>query len=296
MTPLQRRLREQPWAFDLSRAVAVVGGGGPVRLRPDLSLAMPAAEVVAAETDGDGWRLTLGIPGLYGAGSPLPSSYTEDLFPEEEDPLRRGVVDLINDRVLHLLVQALRRERDPQVSRDLLGLATGLAGRRFADRIDGDDLLAFAGLLGGRARGADGLERLLGGWSGVACTVEECIPLLTPIPRDQQTSLGGLNTALGSTTIAGEAVVSRATAFRVVVGPLPWNAVDPWLPGGSGLAELCTLTDLANTDALDYEIVLVVETAGMPNIPLGDGRLGLDTRTEGTMDGLRRELVFRTVG
>ena len=293
MTDLRRDLERAPHAFTLLAAVSAAGDG--VRLRPALSLAFPRAEVLAAERNADdAWRLTVGLPGLYGTGSPLPASYTEDLFADGDDELRRGVLDLVNHRVLSLLVDTLRHRRDGTRRARQLALATGLDGRLVGGRIPGEELLAYAGFLAGRCRSADALERILTHRSDVPCAVEECVERWTGIPIEQRTSLGLANATLGQDTIAGESLCSRATAFRIVVGPLPWDRVDPWLPGGDGLADLCALTDLANGDGLDYEIELLVETAGMPCQALGAGRLGLDSRTDGMPADLRRELVHRS--
>lgn len=281
-------------SFSFTAAVAAVGSA--VHLRPTLSLAFPASEVLAAHHINGMWQLTLGLPGLYGANSPLPTSYTEDLLAAEDDPLRRGLYDLLHQRLFRLLADVLDQHREPARQARLLGLFSGLSGRRFGGRIAGEDLLAWSGLLTGRCHGADALERLLSGWSGTPCAVEECIALWTSLPEGQLTRLGAANSTLGSDCVAGGWVLSRATAFRVTVGPVAGDVVDAWLPGGRLLEDLIALTDLLNGDALDVEVVLVVDTAGMSCPALGQARLGRDLRTTGTTAPYRRDLVYRTTG
>ena len=56
-----------------------------VRIRPELSLAFPAADVAKVERDGDNLRVTATFLGLYGPSSPLPTFYTEDLMEESSN-------------------------------------------------------------------------------------------------------------------------------------------------------------------------------------------------------------------
>ncbi len=283
-------------ATSFSFAAALEAAGPDARLRPHLSLAFPASEVVAANHLSGTWQLTVGLPGLYGANSPLPTSYTEDLLAAEDDPLRRGLFDLLHQRLLRLLADVLDHHRAPHQQARLLALFSGLSGRRFSGCIAGEELLAWSGLLTGRCRGADAMERLLSGWSQVPCVVEECIALWTALPPAQVTRLGSTSSTLGSDCVAGGWVLSRATAFRVTVGPVAGSAIDPWLPAGRQLTDLVALIDLLNDDALDVEVVLVVDTADLPCPPLGHARLGRDLRTSGTTAPYRRDLVYRTTG
>ena len=301
---IERALRANPGAFSFVAAVDAAAGGIPlggtaaalehVRLRPHLSLAFPTSEIVAADKDANGiWQVTVGLPGLYGANSPLPTSYTEDLLARDEGDPTRSLLDVVHHRLLSLLHRALHKYRDGDVAVPLQRL-TGLYQKQLAGRIAGDRLLAYAGILAGRARGADTLERVLSHYLDVACQIEQCILLWTPLPSDQITRLGEANSALGVDCVAGDTVCSRATAFRIVVGPLRWDTIDGFLPGGQRLADLHALVGLLNSDALDYEVELLVDTVGVPEIPLGEARLGLDVRTAGDVSAVRRDIVYRS--
>jgi type VI secretion system protein ImpH len=292
---LEAELLAEPERFDLLAALAVTGT--QVRLRPALELAYPRAEVLSAERDQQHqWLLTVGLPGLYGPASPLPSSYTEDLLADEDDSLRRDLLDLVHHRLLQLLADTRQRALGGPDQRRQLSLIAGLSERLVGGRIPGGQLLAFCGLLCARSRSADALTRLLSAWSGVRCAVEQCIERWTRIPLTEQTRLGQANACLGVETVVGDALCSRATSFRVTIGPLSWDRVEPWLPGGPGLADICALTDLLNADAHDYEVVLAVDTQGMPCHGLGSGRLGLDLRTTGEAAGIRYDAVYRSPG
>ncbi len=295
---LQADLAANAPAFSFTAAIAVAGE--QARLRPHLSLAFPATEVVAAECLAGIWHVTLGLPGLYGAHSPLPTSYTEDLLADEpaidSDPLRRGLYDVLHQQVYRLLADVLDHHREPQQDARLIAQFSGLIDRRIGERIPGEALLAWAGLLSGRSRGADALERVLSGWAGVPCVVEECIALWTPLPDDHCTRLGAANSTLAIDCVAGGWFVSRATAFRVEIGPVPWTVMESWLPDGHHLGDTLAVIDLLNGDALDVEVVLVIDTATMPCPPLGAARLGRDLRTTGPAAAVRREVVYRSTG
>lgn len=306
MTPtwLTDALRAEPAAFDFAAAVDAVTGATPlggtdaaaerVRLRPHLSLSFPTAEVVAADETTDGrWHLTVALPGLYGANSPLATSYSEDLLARDDGGLTRGLLDVIHHRLLSLLHRSLHVHRDGDLAGSLQQL-TGLHQRLVGGRIPGEALLAYAGMLAGRARGTDTMERVLGHWCAVPCRIEPCIELWTPLPADQLTLLGQANAALGIDSVAGDQVCSRATAFRITIGPLPWDQVDDFMPHGERLADLHAIVGLLNGDSLDYEVELLIDTDGMPEQPLESSRLGLDLRTAGTIPPMRRELVYRS--
>ena len=82
-----------------------------VRVRPELSLAFPAADLARIEQIDDGYRLTATFLGLYGQASPLPTFYTEDLLEESAADLSasRDFIDIANHRLFALLYQCLTK-------------------------------------------------------------------------------------------------------------------------------------------------------------------------------------------
>ncbi len=285
-------------AVDAAAGAVALGGTSAaaeqVRLRPHLSLAFTTAEVIAAVRDEQGrWQLTVGLPGLYGANSPLPLSYTEDLLALDQPTLTRGVLDVLHHRLLSLLHRALHKYRDGDIA-GVLHRLTGLDQRLSAGRLSSQRLLAYAGILTGRARGADALERMVQHYFNVPCQVEACILRWTPLPDEQRTRLGQAHASLGVDSVAGDTIASRATAFRVILGPLAWDIVDGFQPHGEHLADLQALIGMINGDGLDYEVELIIDSRQAPHLPMGSARLGLDLRTAGTVAAVRRELVYRS--
>lgn len=290
---------------------APLGGTGPaareaLRLRPLLSLAFPTSEVAAIERQrradgGERFRLTVTMPGLYGPASPLPTSFSERLLAEDGDGPMRGLCDLLHHRLLSLLYRILIKHR-PGLGGDrgaaaidherrlrrLLGIPDELPGG-----IPGGHLLACAGLLAMPTRNADALERLLGGWFATGCVIEACIVRWTPLAADTRTRLGHGACRLGLDMVVGERVRSRATAYRVTLGPVPWDVADDFSPDGARHAELLALVQFFDPQQLDAFIELVVDTTGLPPLALGDPRCRLGRAAHGA--GQRGRFAIRTL-
>ena len=78
-----------------------------VRVRPDLSLAFPASDVVRVEQDGTDLLVETTFLGLYGSSSPLPTHYTEDLMDEAsaDSSVSRDFLDILHQRLYQLYFQ-----------------------------------------------------------------------------------------------------------------------------------------------------------------------------------------------
>ena len=87
-----------------------------VRVRPDLSLAFPAADVARVERTGQNGAdllVTTTFLGLYGVSSPLPTHYTEDLMDEAaaDSSVSRDFLDIIHQRLYQLYFQCWSKYR-----------------------------------------------------------------------------------------------------------------------------------------------------------------------------------------
>ena len=81
------------------------GADRSLRIRPDLSLGFPASDVARIEeTPGGpaGYRVTVSFLGLYGASSPLPTFYTEDLIDEmlADSTTTRDFLDIFHHQLI----------------------------------------------------------------------------------------------------------------------------------------------------------------------------------------------------
>jgi type VI secretion system protein ImpH len=257
-----------------------------IRVRPELSLAFPPAEVAGIEKTAYGYLVTVTFLGLYGPDNPLPTYYTEHLLEEMlcDLSVRRDFLDVINQRVYELLYQGLCKYRLPWGERgaelERLCCLMGLVGENWR-RNPGDlrQLLPYAGLLAMRTRSALGLTTLLKGVLEVPVSVVECVECQVPIPPDQVVRLGSRGASLGS-VLLGEEVATRSGKFRVRLGPLDRASYEAFLPGAVKRRTLESLVDVYVKAALvwDLEIVLAPGEAAATTLGSGvGGRLGWDS-------------------
>ncbi len=168
------------------------------RIRPRLSLGFPPADVdrVEERVDEEGARfvLTTTFLGLYGASSPLPTFYTEDLMDEasKDESVSREFWDVVNQRFYQLLFQCWLKYRqffqvaenggedDLERLYSLLGLGEE---RHRADMPAPTTLFRYIGLFTQRPRSALGLKTLLSDALGAApLDVTPCVERRAKIP------------------------------------------------------------------------------------------------------------------
>ena len=280
-------------ALESVRADAVpLGALGPpareaVRLRPQLNLVFPSADVVALDppTGPDlPWTLTTTVLGLYGESSPLPTAYTEQLMSLDEPNAARALLDVINHRLLSFLYRALRKYRvrgDNHTARFAAFLGQDPSASDASSRAAA--LLACAGCLAQRGGSAAGLEAALNWWfPGMQATVETCVPTWTRIAPDQRSQLAGANVALGRDALLGRSIRNRGLTCRVAVRPRSSSEMAAFLPNGASRAELQTLVAAFNPGQLDIQLDVVVDGAAIaPSRCAPGARLGYDTRLGG---------------
>ncbi len=308
MSPAPRLVEDGPtWSF--VRAVeAAAAGGGPigtttppaqetVRLRPVLGFAFPTSDIArverlqpAAEGEPARLRIETTFLGSYGPASPLPSYATEALLAEDSGPAR-DFIDIFNHRMLSLAWRVLTKYRVERSRghadrlRALAGAPPDLPEPALPGEIE---LLSIAGLLAQQPRSASALATALSCWlGGVPVEIEQCAATWTPLPAERQAMLGAANCGLGSDMLAGERILSRTTAFRVVVGPLDAGAFRRFLPGGDGMAAVRALVGEFNSDLLDWDVEVRLAPDAMPPAALGESaRLGWDARLDGEPAGI----------
>lgn len=279
---------------------ARVGHQGPVqkeavRFRPVLDLSFAASDVAGVtRVSRDGqppkYEIATTFLALYGAVSPLPSYFTEQILDQDEESLLREFVDLFHHRLISLFYRAWEKYRfaagfaadgRDAGSRRLLGLLAVDPDRLPpGHRVPAVRLLGFAGLLTQAPRSAASVQALLAEhFEGVPVELQVGVGRWIPVPPDQRARLGAANARLGADLSLGERVFDRGGTFRVAVGPLGLGAFLDFLPGAPRLTELRELVDLVNGDGLDYDIELSLRREEVPALRLGvePGRLGRTT-------------------
>lgn len=263
-----------------------------LRLKPRLSLGFPASGVERIDESGEGvFTITANLLALYGAGSPLPAFYTEDLFGDEEKSGNavKGIIDVVNHRLYLLLYEAwtmyrsmvrIVEEGDDVLIRrfyNLIGLDSDSLGGKIANP---GILLRYSGLFAMNARSAAGLEALLSDALRAPVRVIQMIGRKGIIPDDQKGRLGK-NIRLGLQSSLGRNVQGKGGAFRIEIGPVSTRDYQRLVPGSPDHDLLVSLTGLYVSSPLSWDMEILLDKKEKPRtVCLGSrrfARLGLDT-------------------
>lgn len=283
-----------PQIMRIARQQLGAGGAGElpeipwqerIRVRPDLSLAFPAADVARVERSGADKAdllITTTFLGLYGSSSPLPTHYTEDLMDEAsaDSSVSRDFLDILHQRLYQLYFQCwskyrlfvrIAEEQNPR-DRERLFCLIGLGEKELRDSLpDAWQLVRYAGLFSQFPRSAEGLQTLLRDALGVGkLEVEQCVLRRVPIPADQQMRMGLSGMSLGTTTVLGSEMADRMSKFRIHIGPLSKKEFDTLLPGKPRHDKLASLIRLYILDPFDFDLKLILAARQAEPIRLGD--------------------------
>jgi type VI secretion system protein ImpH len=308
MQALWADVEAQPWAFDffaLLRQVETLQRHQPrigqaarpaqeaLRLgqEPDLDFA-PAA-LASLDRSAAVPRLGVRFFGLLGPQGPMPLHFTEyvrERLHNHSDPTLVRFLDVFHHRLLTLFYRAWAHTQ-PVVHRDRpqsdryaawLGASFGLQpGQRDHDTLPDTAKLYQAGLLGNRSRHAEGLEKLLSQFFGVAVAVRQHVGQWMPLHADDRTRLGtamGRSRAarLGQTATAGSKVWDRQYKFRICLGPLTLKQYLGFLPGQPAWTQLHDWVRLYAGSDKRWDLELCLAGPQLPPPRLGRHlRLGL---------------------
>lgn len=295
-----------------------VGAPDPVRFRANVSFQWKASDVqsIAPSAAPDGPATVtanfLGVasPGIVGS---LPNWYAQRAIAEAADrdqpnPALLEFFALFDDRLLEFCFRAWLRSRlpvqyelqrhDPAadarllpgvVERMLLGVVGfGTPGLAALLPLDPRALVHRAAMLARRPATPEALADSLSAWFGVPFAIEQFTELVVDLEPDQRCRLGDPATALGATTVLGDAVRMRQGKFRLRAGPLDWRRFAGFLPDSDGVADGAMLRELiawvrqATGGEFDYDLQLVLREDSVPVLTFRPGepersRLGLST-------------------
>lgn len=262
-----------------------------VRIRPELSLAFPAADVAKVEGDAAELRITATFLGLYGSASPLPTFFTEELLEEQagDGSVLRHFFDVVHQRLYHLYFECWSKynllhqvvEDNSAAARQRLFCLIGLGEKELAESVpEAFSLLRYAGLLSQFPRSASGLQSLLrDSLQEPNIRILQNIHRRVPIPEDQRLRLGLSGCRLGVDAVLGSHMDDVMGKFRIAIGPLSWEDYNSLVPGTPRYLKLCRLVAFYLPDPLEYDLELILAAGQARPLRLGDpeARLGLNT-------------------
>lgn len=274
----------------------------PIRFHQELSLHFAPSDIASIEEQNVGGKqrflLTTTFLGLLGPSSPLAARLTEDLLrgDEQETAAVKAFYDLFHHRILSLYFRAWKKYRfeasfrsdggDRFTPRALAFVGLDMAATLPRHGLPPSDQLALAPLLALRTRPARSLQIVLERlFPGTSVTIVPFVARRVQIEPSQRVQLGTTNCRLGVDFVAGRSVEDRSGTFRVVIGPLGYEAFDAFIPGGRWHARLRQVVEQFSGGLLQPEVELQVHPDESPRFELGGAR--------GTRLGVGSQLVSR---
>ncbi|MEJ1157582.1 type VI secretion system baseplate subunit TssG [Prosthecomicrobium sp. N25] len=299
-------IQQEPWRFDFFTVMRILEGRNPERprigdsttLREDYVLLgqnpyfeFPASNLERATIDGkDRFRILIKFLGYLGPQGALPDATNAEAYAWllERDEAFPRFLDVFNSRFLQLFFRAwadsrpIAQHERPLDDRfgDYVGSAVGLGSRiyRNLDTVPDALKLAHAGLMAPAAKSAVRLEALIRGVIGLDATVHEFVGSRLPVAREDQTRLGGANSALGDDVMLGSSFYSVSDKIRVRITAKSLKEFETVLPQGRLAEPLADLVLFYLGEAVDWDVELVIRQADTKPVKLGSfGRLGWTT-------------------
>lgn len=263
-----------------------------VEMRHGSSLGYSKGElegVAFTETsEGTTATLTASFFGLGGETTPLPLTMAEEADRDDDHAtIFRGTLDLFHQRLLALLHTAIAGIDHPHTFREdgkdrwteAILAFLGLADRK--STLTPAQLLRLAPILATRVRSPEmleaGLRIVLDGLLDKADIA--CNPFTgewMEIDKPEWSRLGGLNAALGNSTVLGTSVIHRAGAATINVGPLSGTNYREFMPGGEAHTKVQEMLAAFVAAPVQLEMVLSIEDMTYPPGRLGERRIGDD--------------------
>ncbi len=266
-----------------------------MRVHPHPSLDFPGTDIISIEQkeeDPDKYFITATFLGMYGASSPLPTFYTEDLLEEASDDknISRDFIDIINSPTYvlffkcwakySLLYNLVESRRDDMLDRlfCLLGFGTEKIRQSV---LHPTRFLRYIGIATQMPRSAEGLRALISdAISEPSIDIEQCIPAMVEIPADQHCILGRSGHCLGEYASIGSFVSDSTGRFRIHAGPVTESKFQDLWPGGDPFTLIGKFVDYYLDQPLDWDMEIKVDRAEIRPVNLGDAgccRLGWNT-------------------
>ena len=266
-----------------------------LRVRPDLSLAYPESDVSRVEEipgSPSRYAIEATFLGLYGASSPLPTFYTEDLLHERVDDrsVARDFLDILNSPIYSLyfriwskyrLLNRIVENTDAKTLERLYCLL-GLGGEILRGQLpDPFFLLRYSGVATHYPRSAAGLRVLLSDRFGEpSLHIEQCVTRVAVIPPDQRTVLGITGNHLGMDALLGTEIVDRMGKFRIHIGPSGGETLHRFLPDRPDYGEMTGLIRFYLDQPLEWDMEITLHGSEVQSARLGStswSQLGWNT-------------------
>ncbi len=274
----------------------------PVRLGQEAELAFPTSTIAEFKAGSP----AVGVPdvltnrsfGLFGPMGPLPlhlTEYARDRRRNHRDTTMIAFANTFTHRLMTLFYRAWaagqpapsfdRPEQDPFERK--VAAISGFHGKGMAKRDLMPDMAKryFAGHLASGTKTAEGLVSLLQSFFDAEVHLQQFVGAWLDLEPDDRWQLGKA-AGLGQSTSIGTRVWSRASKFRILVGPLSLEEYRRFLPGQGAIERLEAIVRNFAGDALDWDVNVILRATDVPRVALGGANAALGHTT---WVGVRRE-------
>lgn len=264
----------------------------PVRLGQEAEMAFPTSTIADFKVEDDGRaHLTNRAFGLFGPMGPLPlhlTEYARERRRNHRDTTFIAFANTFTHRLMTLFYRAWasgqpapsfdRPEQDPFERK--VAAISGFYGKGLSRRDLMPDMAKryFAGHLASGTKNAEGLVSLLQSFFDAEVHLQQFVGTWLDLEPDDRWQLGK-PAGLGQGTSIGTRVWSRASKFRILVGPLSLAEYRRFLPGQGALERLEAIVRNYVGDALDWDVNVILRAAEVPRVALGGANAALGQTT-----------------
>ena len=306
------QLRADPTKFHLFQALRVIeaehsdmprlgtsrrAAQDKVRLGQEAELAFPTSTIADFQA-GSPAVLTNRAFGLFGPMGPLPlhlTEYARERRRNFRDTTFIAFANTFTHRLMSLFYRAWaagqpapsfdRPDQDPFERK--VAAISGFYGKGLAKRDLMPDMAKryFAGHLASGTKTAEGLVSVLQSFFDAPVHLQQFVGAWLDLEPDDRWQLGR-PAGLGRSTSIGTRVWSRASKFRILVGPLSLTDYRRFLPGQGAIERLEAIVRNFAGDALDWDVNVILRAADVPRVALGGVNAALGHTT---WVGVRRD-------
>jgi type VI secretion system protein ImpH len=262
----------------------------------DSSLGFPLSDIVRIQSCHDPLdperellRMEVAFLGLHGAGSPLPSYFSEQIAQTDADEsAAKAFNDFFHNRLVGLLYRVWRKNRfylryrpgaRDGFSANIFSLM-GLSGINERENLllEKPVLLSLAGTVCSHDRSASALAGAIKRLFKLEnVLIQQWVKRRVHISPEQQNRLGKPTGQLGRSFLIGDSSADIQGKFAIVLEDLSFESFRYFLPDGSGFRALQQLLNISSRKQLACDLILKLKPEERKPITLASscsGRLG----------------------
>ena len=295
--PLNQILFDEPYRFEFFQAVRLLEKIFPervpvgreasttpevIRFRSRVALDFPPSEIHQIKeffdefSEEQRFEMFVNFMGMIGVSGTMPTRYTELAMERARyrDTAMWAFLDMFTHRSVSLFFRAWEKYRfsiayergsDDFTSFlfDFIGLGTkGLRGRL---HIDDESLLSYGGLIAQKPHSSSALGQILADYFGVKVKIEQFFGQWLDLDEESITTLGQVNSKLGTSAIIGNRVWEQQSKFRVRLGAMTFNQFQAFLPNGTAHKPVKGIIRFMVGLELDFDLQLVLQAKQVPS-------------------------------